>query len=91
MTEDPVISKRAKILRFTVLAKRIGYLLLLLSIILVGVGAAGRFTPAIAASATVSFFVALALLMPAIFLGYAVAKAEREDPLNSSVSRLDPP
>jgi hypothetical protein len=83
MSEDPVREKRAKILRFSVLAKRTGYIFLLISIVLVGIGAVNRFTPGIATSATIFFFVALALLMPAIILGYAVAKAEREDPLTA--------
>lgn len=84
MSDDPILAKRARILRFSVLAKRIGYLLILASIVLVGVGAVNRFTPLIAGSATVLFFIALVLLLPAILLGYAVAKAEREDPLNAT-------
>lgn len=81
MKDDPIRAKRSRIKRLTVVAKRVGYLLLLLSILVVGVGAVGRFTTTIAISATVLMFVALALLLPAILLGYAVTKAEREDPV----------
>lgn len=62
------------------MAKRAGYALLALSMAVFFVGAARGFTPSIVRVVVASFGASSVLLLPAIILGYAVAKAEREDP-----------
>ena len=76
---DPVRAARRRIARYVGWAKRAGYLLLLASIVIVIVGLAGELTEGIAAGAVACLVAGSVLLCPAILLGYAVNKAERED------------
>lgn len=60
--------------------KRAGYTLLLVSIVAFFFGAARGFTPTIVNTVVWTLTASSVLLVPAIIFGYAVAKAEREDP-----------
>lgn len=77
--DDPVRARRAKIARINQTAKRAGYLLFLVAVVVFGVGAAGRFTPTIVAIVVSSLAVGSVLLVPTIIIGYGVRAAERDD------------
>jgi membrane-bound ClpP family serine protease len=82
MTEhrtDPVRERRAQIARWTVLANRLGYLLLAIAIALFVIAFAVGFSSTMATLVIVSMIVSFALLVPSIILGYAVKAAERDD------------
>lgn len=76
---DPVRARRARIAKINQAAQRVGYLLFLVAIVVFGIGAAGRFTPAIVAVVVTSLGVGSALLVPSIIIGYGVRAAERDD------------
>jgi hypothetical protein len=77
--DDPVRAKRAKIAKWTLLANRIGYLLLALLVSLFVIGFAVGFNGAFVGVIVALFAVSAALLAPSIVLGYAVKAAERDD------------
>jgi hypothetical protein len=76
---DPVRARRAQIARWTVLANRLGYLLLAIAIALFVIAFAVGFSSTMATLIIVSMIVSFALLVPSIILGYAVKAAERDD------------
>jgi membrane-bound ClpP family serine protease len=76
---DPVRARRAQIARWTVLANRLGYLLLAIAIALFVIAFAVGFSSTMATLVIVSMIVSFALLVPSIILGYAVKAAERDD------------
>lgn len=76
---DPVRATRRRVAGYVRLGKRIGYLLLLASIIFVVVGLVGTFSTTVATGAIVCLIAGSVLLAPAIILGYAVNAAERDD------------
>jgi heme/copper-type cytochrome/quinol oxidase subunit 3 len=76
---DPVRARRAKVARWTLLANRIGYLFVALSIALFVIAFAVGFGPTLATLVTASFVIGCVLLAPSIIVGYAVKAAERED------------
>ena len=76
---DPVREKRERIARWTLLANRIGYLLLAVSMAVFVMAFALGFTPAMVAVVTAALVAGCILLAPSIVLGYAVKAAERED------------
>ena len=77
--EDPVVVRRARIARWVGLAKRVGYGLLLLAVILFVVAAATGFSSGVT-TATVVALVAASIVLPVpIVLGYGLRAAERED------------
>lgn len=76
---DPVRAQRARVARYVALGKRLGYLLLLASVVFVVAGLAGDFTGGVAAAAAACLVAGAVLLAPAIILGYAVNAAERDD------------
>lgn len=76
---DPVRERRAQIARWTVLANRLGYLLLAIAIALFVIAFAVGFSSTMATLVIVSMIVSFALLVPSIILGYAVKAAERDD------------
>ena len=76
---DPVRATRRRVAKYVKLAKRIGYLFFLASVVLVVVGLAGDFSGGIATGAIACLIVGSVLLAPAVILGYAVNAAERED------------
>jgi hypothetical protein len=76
---DPVRERRARIARWTLLANRIGYLVLALAIALFVLAFAVGFSATMAALVVAAMIVSFVLLVPSIILGYAVKAAERED------------
>ncbi len=76
---DPVRARRQRIAKINKSAQRAGYLLFLVAIVVFGIGAAGRFTPAIVAIVVGSLAVGSVLLVPTIIIGYGVRAAERDD------------
>ena len=77
--DDPVRARRAKVARWTLLANRIGYLLVALAVATFVIGFAIGFSAAVATIVVVAMLAGFALLAPSIVLGYAVKAAERED------------
>ncbi len=65
--------------RWTLLANRVGYLVLALAMTLFVMAFAFGFTATMATLVIISMIVSFALLAPSIVLGYAVKAAERED------------
>ena len=76
---DPVRARRAQVARWTLLANRIGYLVLALGVAVFIIGFAIGFTAALVAIVVACLVIASVLLAPSIVLGYAVKAAERED------------
>ena len=77
--DDPVRRRRAQVARWTLLANRIGYLLLAVAVALFFVALAVGFSATMATLVLVALIAACVLLAPSIVLGYAVKAAERED------------
>lgn len=77
--DDPVLARRAAIAKWTLLANRVGYLLLALSMALFVLAFAFGFTASMAAAIVATLVVAFVLLAPSIVLGYAVKAADRAD------------
>ena len=76
---DPVRARRAQVARWTLLANRIGYLVLALAVALFVVAFAVGFSSTMATLVVVALVVSFVLLVPTIILGYAVKAAERDD------------
>lgn len=76
---DPVRERRRQVARWTLLANRIGYLLLAVSMAVFVMAFALGFTPAMVTVVTATLVAGCILLAPSIVLGYAVKAAERED------------
>jgi hypothetical protein len=74
-----VVRRRRQVERWTLLANRVGYLLLALAIALFVIAFAIGFSPAMATLVIVSLVLSFLLLAPSIVLGYAVKAADRED------------
>jgi hypothetical protein len=76
---DPVRARREQVARWTLLANRIGYLVLALAMTLFVLAFLFGFTATMATLIVVCLVVSFVLLAPSIVLGYAVKAAERED------------
>lgn len=76
---DPVRARRAQVAKWTLLANRVGYLFVALSIALFVIAFAVGFSSTLATLVIISFVVGCVLLAPSIILGYAVKAAERDD------------
>ncbi len=76
---DPVRRRRAQVARWTLLANRIGYLLLAVAVALFFAALMVGFSAGMATAVIVTLVAACVLLAPSIVLGYAVKAAERED------------
>jgi len=76
---DPVRARRAQVAKWTLLANRIGYLFVALSMALFVIAFAVGFSPTMASLVIISFVIGCVLLAPSIILGYAVKAAERDD------------
>lgn len=76
---DPVRARREQVARWTLLANRIGYLVLALAMTLFVLAFLFGFTATMAALVVASLVVSFVLLAPSIVLGYAVKAAERDD------------
>jgi hypothetical protein len=77
--DDPVRARRALVAKWTLLANRVGYLVLALAMALFVIAFAVGFNSTMATLIIVSLLVSFALLAPSIVLGYAVKAAERDD------------
>ncbi len=78
-TTDPVLVKRAKIAKWTLLANRVGYLFMALAIALFVIAFAVGFNSTMATLVIISLIVGSALLAPSIIVGYAVKAAYQDD------------
>src|SRR3954470_10384735 len=76
---DTVVQRRARIARWVGLAKRLGYGLLLLAMILFVVAAATGFPSGVTTATVVALIAACVVLPVPIVLGYGLRAAERED------------
>ena len=74
--DDPIVAQRARFAALAVLGKRVGYLALLVACVAFVAGVLRDLPPWSVATVVAGFAVATACLVPAIILGYAVAKAE---------------
>ncbi|MFM7263577.1 MAG: hypothetical protein ACKO1X_07510 [Acidimicrobiales bacterium] len=77
--DDPVRRRRAQVARWTLLANRVGWLLMALAMALFVMAFAFGFAGPIVTAVTVSLVAGSVLLAPSIVLGYAVKAAERDD------------
>jgi hypothetical protein len=77
--DDPVRRRRAQVAKWTLLANRVGYLVLALAVTLFVLAFAFGFNGTMAGLIIGSMLVSFALLAPSIVLGYAVKAAERDD------------
>ena len=77
--DDPVRIRRAQIARWTLLANRVGYLFVALSMALFVIAFVLGFNSTMATLVIVTFVIGCVLLAPSIILGYAVKAAERDD------------
>jgi hypothetical protein len=76
---DPVRARREQVARWTLLANRIGYLVLALAVALFVIAFAVGFSSTMATLVVIAMIVSFVLLVPSIILGYAVKAAERDD------------
>ncbi len=77
---DPVRARREQVARWTLIANRVGYLVLALAISLFVLAFLFGFTPTMAhADRGLTLVISFVLLAPSIVLGYAVKAAERDD------------
>lgn len=76
---DPALVRRAHIKKWTLLANRVGYLFVALSMALFFIAFALGFSPVMATLVIISFVIGCILLAPSIIVGYAVKAAERDD------------
>lgn len=77
--DDPVRARRAQVARWTLLANRVGYLVLAASVALFVMAFVLGFSQTMATVIVVAMIVSFVLLAPSIVLGYAVKAAERDD------------
>ncbi len=76
---DPVRARRAQVAQWTLLANRIGYLILALAVAIFVLAFVLGFSPLLAGIVVAAMITSFVLLAPSIILGYAVKAAERED------------
>ncbi len=77
--EDPVVVRRTRIARWVGLAKRVGYGLLLLAVVMFVIAAATGFPSGVTTATVVALIAACVVLPVPIVLGYGLRAAERED------------
>jgi hypothetical protein len=78
-SDDPVRARRAAFARWTLLANRVGYLVLALAMTLFVLAFLFGFNATMATLVVICLVVSFVLLAPSIVLGYAVKAAERDD------------
>ena len=76
---DPVLARRAQVAKWTLIANRVGYLVLALAITLFLLAFVFGFTATMAGLIVGTLVVSFVLLAPSIVLGYAVKAADRAD------------
>lgn len=80
MTEaDPITRRRESARRIASVARRAGYTLIAVAVIVFFVALGTEFSAALATVIIVALIAGSVLLAPAIILGYAVKAAEREE------------
>ena len=77
--DDPIRERRARIAHWTLLANRIGYILLAVAVALFFAALITGFNSAMATIVVVTMVAGFGLLAPSIVLGYAVKAADRDD------------
>jgi hypothetical protein len=77
--DDPIRRRRRTVERWTLLANRIGYLVLALAMALFVIAFAVGFSATMATLVIACLVMSFVLLAPSIVLGYAVKAADRED------------
>ncbi|MGI9051977.1 MAG: hypothetical protein ACR2HQ_04910 [Ilumatobacteraceae bacterium] len=76
---DPIRQRRAQVARWTLLANRVGYLLMVVAVVAFFAALITGFTATMAAIVIVALVAACVVLAPSIVLGYAVKAAARDD------------
>jgi hypothetical protein len=76
---DPVRARRRQVAKWSLLANRVGYLLLAVALAVFVLGFALGFNATVATIVIACLIAGSVLLAPAIVLGYAVKAAERDD------------
>ena len=76
---DPVRALRQKVARYNLLANRIGYLFLAVSMSCFVMAFAFGFKGPLVTAVVVTLIIGSILLAPSIVIGYAVKAAERDD------------
>lgn len=76
---DPVREQRARIVRYTQLAQRVGYVLFALFLVLTVVGLATGLPDPVATGMMITLVGGTIILAPAILVAYMAKAAERED------------
>jgi hypothetical protein len=79
VTVDPILEQRERVRRLATTAKRVGYMLFLVSMVLFFVALATDLPESLVTGATVALIGGCVVLAPAILLGYAVKGAERDE------------
>ncbi len=79
LADDPVRRRRRQVARWTLIANRVGYLVLALAMTLFVMAFVFGFNATMAGLIVASLIVSFALLAPTIVLAYAVKAAERDD------------
>jgi hypothetical protein len=79
LSDDPIRRRRAQFARWTAIARRTGYALLLVAVVVFFVALVVGFSATMATLVLVPLIVSFVLLAPAIVIGYAVKAAERDD------------
>jgi Na+/proline symporter len=77
--DDPILEQRERVRRLANTAKRVGYVLFLVSMVLFFVALATDLPESLVTGATVTLIGGCIVLAPAILLGYAVKGAERDE------------
>lgn len=76
---DPIRARRRQVEKWTLLANRVGYLVLALAVTLFVLAFAFGFNSTMATLIVIALVVSFALLAPSIVLGYGVKAADRDD------------
>ena len=76
---DPILEQRERVRRLANTAKRVGYVLFLVSMVLFFVALATDLPESLVTGARVALIGGCVVLAPAILLGYAVKGAERDE------------
>ena len=76
---DPILIRRARFAAVAKQGKRVGYGLLVVAIAAFAIGTFAGYSTVVTTVVTVSMLATTVTLAPAMVIGYAVAKAEREE------------
>lgn len=77
--DDPIRARRAQWAKWSLLANRVGYLVLALAMTLFVLAFLFGFNAPMATAIVICLVVSFVLLAPTIVIGYAVKAAERDD------------